>query len=80
MPDSKTPEVIDAIQQQLPAEHALLLAAFRAEFDSKLDAGLARLQTRILLFGIPLGAVGGFAAELVRPGSAAQALSLIPFV
>lgn len=78
--ETRTGKAVDEIQAQLPPDHALLLAAFRAEFDAKLQANFARLQVRLLMFGIPLGAVGGFTAELVRPGSVGEAVAALPWL
>ena len=70
----------DEIERQLPPELGLLFQAIRAEFDAKLEARIGKLTNRLLMMGIPIGAVGGFVAELVRPGTAQQALGLLPFV
>ena len=71
----------DEIQRHLPPDLGLLLAALRSEFDAKLNATVSRLRNQLLVMGIPLGAVGGFAAEWVRTGSSAEAaLFFIPFL
>ena len=65
------------VERNLPPDLALLLGAIRAEFDAKLSESSSRLLLRLTLMGIPLGAVGGFVAELVRPGTAHQAIVLV---
>lgn len=53
--------------EKLPPDLALLLAAMRSEFEAKLDLRFSKMTNRLLVMGIPLGAAGGFAAEMVRP-------------
>jgi hypothetical protein len=69
------------LEKLLSPDLALLFAAIRSEFDAKIRAESNRIMVRILAMGIPLGAVGGFAAEWVRTGSANAAIStFIPFL
>lgn len=70
----------DEARDRLTPDLALLLDAMRSEMDSKLDAMYFKLLTRLLAMGIPLGAVGGFVAEMLRPGTTAQALGYLPFL
>jgi len=55
-------------RDHLRPDLALLLDAMRMENKALLDAGLSKMTNKILMLGVPLGAVGGFAAELVKPG------------
>lgn len=77
MPDKTPPDVSDAVERQLPADLALLFAALRSEMHANNQAMYSKLMLRIVLMGIPVGAVGGFVAEMVRPGSAAQAIGVV---
>jgi len=63
-------------ERQLPPDLAILLAAIRGEFDAKIG-GLKAWGVAMCLGG---GAIGGFVAEVIRPGIASQALGLLPFV
>lgn len=55
-------------REGLAPDLALLLDAMRSENAALLDARIGKLTNRLLMMGIPLGAVGGFAAEMVKPG------------
>lgn len=65
------------VEGKLPPELALLLAAIRSEFEAKIGQSESRLLFRLTLMGIPLGAAGGFVAEIVKPGAAHSALSAV---
>jgi hypothetical protein len=67
----------DELAKHLPADLALLFTAIRAEFDAKLDSRFTKLQYKVVMMGVPLGAVGGLFAELAKPGSVT---GFIPFL
>ena len=69
------------LERKLSPELGILFAALRSEFDAKLESEVARLQRNLLLLALPLGAIGGFSAELVRPSTVQVGLSLfLPFM
>lgn len=77
MAEKTPPDVADAVERSLPPDMALLFSALRSEMHARNDALYNKLLTRILLMGIPLGAAGGFVAELVKPGVASQTVEAI---
>lgn len=72
MADKPQPDVSDAVERQLPPDMALLFAALRAEMHARDETLYNKLLSRILIMGIPLGAVGGLVGEVIRPGTAEQ--------
>jgi hypothetical protein len=58
------------VEPDLPPDLAVLFNAMRSEFDAKLSYSLSKMTNKILLLGVPLGAVGGFVAEMAKPGIA----------
>jgi len=65
------------VEPDLPPDLAVLFNAMRSEFDAKLSYSLSRMTNKILMLGVPLGAVGGFTAELLKPGIAHASVAAV---